>query len=315
MINSEPNISVKIGNLTLKNPVIPASGTFGIEYEDIVPIDKLSAIITKGITLKPKEGNPPPRLFETQDGLLNSIGLENPGIDVLLKDVLPRLKKYKIPIIANIAGSSIDEYIKLSQILDKEVDGIEVNISCPNIKDGGLKFQQDPKVVFSLVKAIRKSTNLTIIVKLSFDTFNIKAIAKASEDGGCDAISLINTIKGLAIDIERQKPIIFGGLSGPAIKPIALRMVWTVYDAVSCPIIGIGGIMKPSDAIEFFLAGASAVEVGTANFIDPLSCLKIVDGIKDYMKKNEIQDLFFFKKRRDEIGRGENPFPFQSLLI
>lgn len=313
MINSKPDISVKIGNLTLKNPVIPASGTFGIEYEDIVPIDRLGAIITKGITLKPKEGNPPPRLFETQEGLLNSIGLENPGVDVFLKDVLPKLKKHNIPIIANIAGSSIGEYIRLSQILDKEVEGIEVNISCPNVRKGGLEFSQNPKVVFSLVEAIRKSTNIPIIVKLSLNTPDIKAIAKASEDGGCDAISLINTIKGLAINIESQKPIIFGGLSGPAIKPIALRMVWIVYDVVSIPIIGMGGIMEPSDAIEFLLAGASAVEVGTANFIDPLSCLKIVDGIKDYMKKKEIQNLSFFKKRRDEIRRGENPFLFNPF--
>lgn len=313
MINSEPDISVKIGNLTLKNPVIPASGTFGIEYEDIVPIDRLGAIITKGMTLKPKEGNPPPRLFETQEGLLNSIGLENPGVDAFLKDVLPRLKKHNIPIIANIAGSSIGEYAELSQILDKEVEGIEVNISCPNVRKGGLEFGQDPKVVFSLVKRVREATNLTIIVKLSLNTPDIKAIAKASEDGGCDAISLINTIKGLAIDIESQKPIIFGGLSGPAIKPIALRMVWEVYDVVKIPIIGMGGIMKPFDAIEFFLAGASAIQIGTANFINPLSCIEIIDGIKDYMKKREIPNLSFFKKRRDEIRRGENPFLFNPF--
>lgn len=302
------DISVKIRGLILKNPVMPASGTFGIEYEDIVPIDKLGAIITKGITLKPKIGNPPPRIFETSSGILNSIGLENPGVDVFLKDILPKLKKHNIPIIANIAGESIGEYVKLAQKLGKEVDGIEINISCPNVRKGGLEFGQDPKVVSDLVKRVRKATNLTIIVKLSPNVPDIKAIAKASEDGGCDAISLINTIKGLAIDIESQKPIIFGGLSGPAIKPIALRMVWEVYDVVKIPIIGIAGIMEPSDAIEFFLAGASAIQIGTANFINPLSCIEIIDGIKEYMKKRGISSLSYFKEKRDEIRRGENPF-------
>ncbi|MEW6481659.1 MAG: dihydroorotate dehydrogenase [bacterium] len=298
----EPELSVNIGNITLKNPVIPASGTFGIEYEEIVPIDKLSAIITKGITLKPKEGNKPPRIFETPSGLLNSIGLENPGIDVFLKDVLPILKKYNIPIIANIAGESIEEYVRLSKLLDKEVSGVEVNISCPNIAKGGIEFGQEPKVVFSLVSRIREATSLTIIVKLTPNVSFIKPIAKACEDASSDAISLINTIKGIAIDIEEQKPVfenIIAGLSGPAIKPIALRMVWEAYNSVSIPIIGIGGIRNAKDAIEFFLAGASCIEVGTANFIDPLSCIKIIDGIRGYMEKREIPNMKFFRKRRD----------------
>ncbi|MEW6103140.1 MAG: dihydroorotate dehydrogenase [bacterium] len=294
-------LSVKIGNITLKNPVIPASGTFGIEYEDIVPIDKLGAIITKGITLKPKEGNKPPRIFETRFGLLNSIGLENPGIDVFLKETLPRLKRYNIPIIANIAGESIEEYEELAKILNKEVSGLEVNISCPNVAKGGIEFGQEPDVVFSLVSKIRKATNLTIIVKLTPNVSFIKPIAKACEDSGADAISLINTIKGLAIDVEKQKPVIFGGLSGPCIKPVALRMVWEAYNSVSIPIIGIGGISNTGDAIEFFLAGASCIQIGTANFIDPLSCIKIIDGIRDYMIEKKIPNMDFFKKRRDEF--------------
>lgn len=299
------DISVKIGPLFLKNPVMPASGTFGIEYEDIVPIGKLGAIITKGITKRPKIGNPPPRIYEVNGGILNSIGLENPGIEVFLKDVLPRLKTYNIPIIANIAGESIEEYEELAEMLDRETQGIEVNISCPNVKKGGIEFERDPKCVFSLVERVRKKTRQTMIVKLSCNVSDIREIAKASEDGGADAISLINTLRGLAIDIEKKEPIIFGGLSGPAIKPIALRMVFEVYDVVSIPIMGIGGIMMPSDAIEFFLAGASAIEIGTANFIDPLVCLKIIDGIKDYMKRKNIPSLSFFKKIRDEIGRKE----------
>lgn len=301
------DISVKIGGLLLKNPVMPASGTFGIEYEGIVPIDKLGAIITKGITKEPKMGNPPPRICEVKGGILNSVGLENPGIEVFLKDVLPSLKRYNIPIIANIAGASINEYEELAERLDRETEGIEVNISCPNVSEGGIEFGKDPRVVFSLVERIRKKTHQTMIVKLSPHVSDIGDIAKASEDGGADAISLINTLKGLSIDIERQRPVLFGGLSGPAIKPIALRMIFEVYNVVSIPIIGIGGIMTPSDAIEFFLAGASAVEVGTANFINPLVCIEIIDGIKDYMERNGISHLSYFKKIRDEMGGRENP--------
>ncbi|MEW6680232.1 MAG: dihydroorotate dehydrogenase [bacterium] len=304
----KPDLSVKIGNIALKNPVMPASGTFGIEYEKIVPIDKLGAIITKGITLKPKEGNKPPRILETPSGLLNSIGLENPGVEAFLKDILPQLKKYNIPIIANIAGETIKEYEELGEILEKEVSGIEVNISCPNVSKGGIEFGQEPKVVFSLVARIRKRTSLTMIAKLSPNVSEIKPIAKACSDAGADAISLINTIKGLAIDIERQRPVFerkIAGLSGPCIKPIALRMVWEAYNAVSIPIIGIGGISKADDAIEFFLAGARAIEVGSIHFIDPLASIKIIDGIRGYMKKRKISNLHFFKKKRDEIGRGE----------
>jgi len=313
-MNFKPNLSVKIGNIFLKNPVIPASGTFGIEYEEIVPFERLGAFITKGLTLKPKQGNPGPRIFETPSGLLNSIGLPNPGVDVFLRDILPRLKKYKIPIIANIVGESIEEYEKCAEILSDEVSGIEVNISCPNVKRGGIEFGKEPKVVLKLVERVRKRTNLTMIVKLS-PNVNIKEIAKASEKGGADGLSLINTIGGIAIDIEKQRPVfanIIAGLSGPCIKPIALRMVWEVYSIVSIPIIGIGGISTFSDAIEFFLAGASAIEVGTANFINPLSCIEIIDGIEDYLKKREIPNMEFFKKRRDEIGRGEVSFSIPS---
>ncbi len=312
----KPDISVKIGNIILKNPVIPASGTFGVEYEEIVPIAQLGAIITKGITLKPKEGNPPPRIFETQSGLLNSIGLENPGIDVFLKDIFPKYKKYNIPIIVNIAGESIEEYEELVGILDKEVSGIEVNISCPNVARGGIEFGQDPKVVLSLVERVRKKTSQAMIVKLSPNVSDIKPIAKACQNGGVDAISLINTIKGLAIDIERQKPIfanIVAGLSGPAIKPIALRMVWEAYTVIDIPIIGIGGIMNSSDAIEFFFAGASCIEVGTANFIDPLASIEIIDGIRDYMEKRGIPNMDSFKKEGMKLGGERTLFPYHPF--
>ncbi|HAW49967.1 TPA: dihydroorotate dehydrogenase [bacterium] len=276
--------NVKIGKITLKNPVMPASGTFGfgIEYEGIVPIEKLGALVTKGITLMPKEGNPPPRILEVKNGLLNTIGLENPGIERFLKEMLQKMVKYKVPIIVNISGESFKEYEEIANILDKEsISGIEINISCPNVEKGGIEFGKEPSVVFSLVSLIRKRTNKTLITKLTPNVSDIKGIAKAAEDAGSDAISLINTVKAMAFFENRQ---FFGGLSGPCIKPIALRMVWEAYNTVSIPIIGVGGIQTPEDAIDFFKVGAIAIQIGSANIADPLACIKIIDGIYTFQK-------------------------------
>ena len=291
-----PEISVHIGGLHLKNPCLPASGTFGygIEYEEIVPLDQLSAIITKGLTLKPRQGNPQTRIVETACGVLNSVGLENIGIEGFIKEKLPKIRKHNIPIIVNIGGETEAEYEELSGILNKEdVEALEVNISCPNVQKGGAVFGKDPKIAGSIIEKVRKRFSRTVIVKIP-PLDNISQIALACQKEGADSVSLINTIKALAIDIETQKPIlggIFGGLSGPAIKPVALRMVWEVSSILDIPVIGIGGIFSGSDAIEFILAGASAVQVGTANLVDPLSCIKITEGIREYMAKKGVDNI------------------------
>ncbi|NQT30552.1 MAG: dihydroorotate dehydrogenase, partial [Candidatus Saganbacteria bacterium] len=256
---------------------------------------KLGAIVTKTITLKAREGNPPPRVCETASGMLNSIGLQNKGIKDFIKNQLPFLAKFKTPTIANIAGDSAQEYVELAKILNKEstVKGIEINISCPNVTKGGMFFCFDPKATAELVKSVRKVTSLPIIVKLSPNVTDIALIAKEAEAAGADAISLINTLLGMAIDIETGKPklgAITGGLSGPAIKPVAVRMVWQVAKVVKIPVIGIGGIMDGNDAIEFFLAGASAIQVGTANFVDTQAPIRIVNEIKEYLDKHKIED-------------------------
>lgn len=293
----KPDLKVKIGKLELKNPAMTASGTFGFaeEFKEVVDINRLGAIITKSITLKPREGNPPPRIVETSSGILNSIGLQNDGIEEFVKDKLPLLKRIKTAVIVSIAGESLVEYEALTKRLDKidRIDAIEINISCPNVK-GGLEFSAEPRSTFEVVGLARKNTNKTLITKLSPNVKDIGEIAKAAEEAGTDAVSLVNTFSGMAIDIETKMPRlgnVVGGLSGPAIKPIALRMVWEVAKRVKVPVIGIGGIMDYNDALEFIIAGASAVEVGTASFVNPKATIEIIDGIESYMSKNRIKNM------------------------
>ncbi len=290
-------IKVKIGKIKLENPVIAASGTFGYarEFEKLINLKHIGAIITKTITLNPRQGNPMPRICETSAGMLNAIGLQNEGIDNFIKEKMPYLSKIGTPIIVSISGNNIDEFFILARRLDKikNIAGIELNISCPNINCEGL-VAQDKKETFEVVKAVRKITAKTIITKLSPKVTDIVEIAKAAEDAGSDAVSLVNTFLGMAIDIDTRKPKLgntTGGLSGPCIKPIAVRMVYEVSRNIDIPVIGIGGIMNAEDAIEFMLAGADAIQVGTANFIDPGVCWKIVKGIEDYLRKHKIEKI------------------------
>ncbi len=293
-----PDLSVKIGNIKLKNPVIVASGTFGFgeEYEDFLNLNHLGAIIPKGISLKPMMGNAPPRIFETEGGILNSIGLQNPGFQDFIKDKLPYFKNIRTHLIINFFGNTKREYMELARSFDKVggISGLEINISCPNVERGGMAFSSEPKIVYRLLNAVRKLTKLTLIAKLSPNVTDIAAIAKAAEEGGADAVSLINTFKAMAINIRSRKPElgnIIGGLSGPAIKPIALRMVWEVSQAVKIPVIGMGGIMKAEDAIEFILVGASAVQIGTANLVSPRTGIEVIRGIRRYLIQNKIQGI------------------------
>ncbi len=293
-----PRQSIKIGSLTLRNPVMTASGTFGYgkEFEPFVDLDRLGAMVVKGISLRPRAGNPPPRIVETACGMLNAIGLENVGAAKFISDKLLYLRKIKCPLIVNILGDSIEEYCQLARELGKEkgIDALELNISCPNVKKGGAAFGANDELTYELTTAVREITQLPLIVKLSPNVTDIAIMARAAEAGGADAVSLINTLIGMAIDITRQRPVlanITGGLSGPAIKPVALRMVWQASSAVNIPVIGIGGITTWQDAIEFILAGASAVQVGTANFVNPKSVDEIRLGITDYLVENKIDDL------------------------
>jgi dihydroorotate dehydrogenase (NAD+) catalytic subunit len=286
---------VNIGKIKLKNPVMVASGTFGFgeEYEDFLELDCLGAIIPKGISLKPMMGNPPPRIFETQGGILNSIGLQNPGFHEFINIKLPFLRRIKTHLIINFFGNTQKEYIELARRLDDVpgISGVETNISCPNVKGGGIAFCSDPRMTYRLVQAVRKSTQLPLIVKLSPNVTDIASLAKISEEGGADAVSLVNTFKALAINIHSRKPElgnILGGLSGPAIKPIALRMVWEVSQRVKIPVVGMGGIMRAEDAIEFVMAGASAIQIGTANLINPRAGIEVIHGIKKYLIENKI---------------------------
>lgn len=291
------NLSVKIGNLELKNPVMGASGTFGFgrEYEDFLDVNEIGAIVTKGVTPKPRAGNPGVRIAETPSGMLNCIGLENPGVDAFIYDILPKIKKYNTAVIVNISAGSVEEYAEMAWRLDIDgVDAVEVNISCPNVKEGGIVFGTDPKAATAVTHAVKTHTKKTVIVKLSPNVTDIVQMAKAVEEAGADAISMINTLTGMAIDINTRKPLlgnITGGLSGPAVKPVALRMVWQVAKAVNIPIIGMGGIASAEDAIEFLLAGATAVAVGAHNFIDPSALKVIADGISEYMQKYNIEDV------------------------
>jgi dihydroorotate dehydrogenase (NAD+) catalytic subunit len=291
-------MAVTIGGLSLQNPVLTASGTFGYakEFEPLIDLNTLGAIIVKGLALKPVKGNPPPRIVETPCGMLNAIGLENVGIDAFVADKMPFLRTLRPPIIANIYGTGVAEYAELAERLDgiDGVSGIEVNISCPNVKAGGVVFGVDPAAAVRVVKAVRLKTRKTVIVKLSPNVTDVTLIARSAEAAGADALSLINTLTGMAIDIETRRPKlanITGGLSGPAIKPVALRMVWQVARATRLPVIGIGGIMTAQDAVEFFIAGAKAVQVGTANFVNPRSAIEIIAGIERYLARHGIADI------------------------
>jgi len=302
----QPKIAVNIGKLKLKNPVTVASGTFGYaeEFKDLINLKQLGAIVTKTITLKPRQGNLPPRTCETPAGMLNSIGLENPGIDLFLEEKLPFLKKIGIPIIMSIASEDEPgEFIELARRLDRvdSVAALELNISCPNIKvtkspshQVTKLISQDAGATYNLVKAVRRVTRKTLITKLSPNVTDIADIALAAENAGSDAVSLINTLTGMSIDIQERKPIVAtvtGGLSGPAIRPVALRMVWEVYRKIKIPIIGMGGIIDTSSALEFFIVGATAIGVGTANFINPRVSIEIIRGIKKYLAENKITSI------------------------
>ena len=292
------NISTELGRIKLKNPLILASGTcgFGEELKQYIDLNKLGAIVTKTITLKPKKGNPPPRIAEVEGGIINSIGLENPGIEVFIKEKLPFLRRLDIPFFVSIAGETYEEFIKLATILDKEkrISAVELNLSCPNIKNKGYLFAQDPHITYQTINKVKKVTSLPIIAKLTPQVTDITTIALASEKGGVDIISLINTIPAMKIDIEGKKPFlggITGGLSGPAIKPVALKMVYDVAKTTRLPIIGCGGVMNGEDAIEFILAGASAVAIGTTNLISPNSPIRIIQEIKDYLTKDKVKSI------------------------
>jgi dihydroorotate dehydrogenase (NAD+) catalytic subunit len=291
------NTSVSIGGIRMKNPVMTASGTFGygLEFAEYMDLNNLGAMVTKGLAIKPVRGNPPQRLVETTAGIINAIGLQNIGVEAFIKDKLPKLKKYNIPVIANIYGTSIDEYVAAAASLsDTGIAGIEVNISCPNVKKGGLAFAADRDAIKGILYGIKKVFSKTVIMKLSPNVGPLENIAQYCEDNGADALSLINTLVGMAIDLEKRKPCIaniYGGLSGPAIKPVALAFVHKVSKAVKIPIIGVGGIMNARDALEFLTAGATAVQLGTANFRDPAASEKTAKGIEEYMIKNNIRDI------------------------
>jgi dihydroorotate dehydrogenase (NAD+) catalytic subunit len=285
-----PDLRVALGPLHLQNPVLTASGTFGYgeEFCPFMDLNRLGALIVKGISLQPRPGNPPPRIVETPCGMLNAIGLENPGIEVFLRDKMPFFRTLTVPLIVNILGESVEEYQDLARRLDgvPGVGGLEVNISCPNVSKGGVAFGSSPAMAAAVTAAVRQASRLPLIVKLSPNVTDITAMAQAVEEAGADALSLINTLIGMAINATTRRPRLangIGGLSGPAIKPIALRMVWQVAQAVSIPVIGIGGISTAEDAVEFLLAGARAVQVGTANLYDPASTEKIIQGLEAYL--------------------------------
>lgn len=292
------NTQVKIGDLILKNPVMTASGTFGYgpEFEPFIDINRLGGILVKGTTLEHREGNKYPRMAETASGMLNAVGLQNKGVDVFCKEIYPAIKHYNTNIIVNVSGSTVEDYIETAARINEleHIPAIELNISCPNVKEGGMTFGVSCPSATAVTRAVREVYKKTLIVKLSPNVTSVAEIAKAVEDAGADSISLINTLLAMAINAETRRPLlstVTGGLSGPAVKPVALRMVWQVAHAVKVPIIGMGGIMNTADAIEFLLAGASAVQVGTANFIDPTVTMKIIDGIEDYMIRHKINDI------------------------
>ncbi len=296
-MHRNPRLAVDFLGISMDTPVMTASGTFGFgeEFEDFADLAELGAVVVKGTTLHPRRGNEGVRIAETPSGMLNSIGLENPGVEYFLQSILPRISKYHMNVIVNISGSSAEEYGKLAERLDVPgVAAIELNVSCPNVKDGGIIFGTDPKAAAEVVTQAKKHTKKPVILKLSPNVTDIAEMARAGEAAGADALSLINTLMGMAIDIRTWRPVlgnITGGLSGPCVKPVALRMVWQVAQAVKIPIIGMGGIMTAEDAVEFFLAGASAVEVGTANFCDPSVTRNIIRGLDAYLKQRNLSHI------------------------
>jgi len=298
MLERTVNLEVNLGFLKLKNPIIAASGTFGYgdEIRNYIDINKLGGFVTKGLSIRPSIGNPPPRIYETPCGMLNSIGLENIGIESFLNDKLPIIKDLSTAIIVNIYGKTIEEYGEIAKRLKgiKDISAIEINISCPNVKQGGMIFGTNPKISANITELVLKNSEKPVIVKLTPNVTDIVEIAKEVEKAGANAISLINTLKGMAIDIHKRKPIlgnIFGGLSGPAIKPVALYMTYQVLQSVSIPVIGGGGIISYTDALEFLIVGAKAVQIGTANLINPRACIEIIDGIKNYCIIHKIKDI------------------------
>lgn len=291
-------LGIKIGNLQLNNPVLTASGTFGYgeEFADFIDLNKLGGFIVKGTTLEPRQGNDYPRMVETPSGMLNAVGLQNKGVDYFIENIYPRLTRYSSEIIVNISGSSVDDYAKVAQKLNvlPRINAIEVNISCPNVKTGGMAFGTTTSGAAAVTRAVRDAFDKTVIVKLSPNVTDITEIARAVEAEGADAVSLINTLMGMAIDIERQRPYLStytGGLSGAAVRPVAVRMVWQVHKAVHIPVIGLGGIMSGRDAIEFILAGASAIEIGTANFINPAVTMEVLDYMDQYCQRHGVSDI------------------------
>jgi len=290
-------LAVNIAGIKMKTPVMTASGTFGfgLEYSDFVDLNKVGAIVVKGTTLAPKAGNNGRRIAETPAGMMNCIGLENPGVDEFITKTMPKLAAYQAPVIVNISGNTVEDYGELAARLDQSgIAGLEVNISCPNVKQGGIAFGTCPESAAEVVREVKKKTSLPVIVKLSPNVTDVVLMARAVEDAGADAISLINTLLGMAIDIKTWQPVLgntVGGLSGPAVKPVAVRMVWQVAQAVKVPIIGMGGIMTAEDAIEFILAGASAVAVGTANFVNPYVSVEVAEGIRDYLTKRGLTQI------------------------
>ena len=292
------SLKVEIGSLRLKNPVMTASGTFGygLEFEDFVPLDQIGGIIVKGTTLQPREGNDYPRMAETAQGMLNCVGLQNKGVDYFCQQIYPRIKNIDTNLIVNVSGNTPEDYAECAARIDalEKIPAIELNISCPNVKEGGMAFGTSCAGAASVVRAVRKRYHQTLIVKLSPNVTSIADIARAVEDEGADSVSLINTLMGMAIDVEKRRSILSihtGGLSGPAVKPVALRMVWQVAKAVKIPVIGLGGISNATDAIEFLMAGASAIQIGTANFLDPTVTLKVRDGIDRWLEEHGVKDI------------------------
>lgn len=291
------NLGVNIAGVQFENPVMEASGTFGsgVEFSEFVDLNKLGAVVTKGVANVPWPGNPTPRIAETYGGMLNAIGLQNPGVEVFCKRDIPFLKKFNTKIIVNVCGKTVEDYLEVVERLsDEPIDMMEINISCPNVKEGGIAFGQDPKCVEAITKAVKAKAKQPVIMKLSPNVADITVMAKAAEAGGTDALSLINTITGMKIDIHKQTFAIAnktGGMSGPAVKPVAVRMVYQVANAVSVPIIGMGGIMNGDDAMEFILAGATAVSVGTANFMNPTATIDVLSGIENYMRMHNVEDI------------------------
>lgn len=292
------DLRVKINTLELANPVMTASGTFGygVEFSDFIDLERLGGIIVKGTTLNRREGNPYPRMAETPSGMLNAVGLQNKGVDYFIEHIYPDIKNIQTNMIVNVSGSDIESYVKTAEAINEldKIPAIELNISCPNVKQGGMAFGVSAKGASEVASAVRKVYKKTLIVKLSPNVTDIAEIAKAVEDSGADSVSLINTLLGMAIDAERRRPVlstITGGMSGAAVKPIALRMVWQVAKAVKIPVIGLGGIMNARDAIEFMLAGATAVQIGTANFIDPTVTIKVIDGINEYLDRHGFKSV------------------------